>query len=335
MSAAPDLACLESPSRAEALALAADLHRTYHRRLVRLCVRHLGDPALAEDIAQDTILRAIRFLPTYDVDRPIWPWLATIATRLCTDAALRRQWEESVPEVPDESDPRHEADSAVERLHVSLALAELPQRQREALQLRYLDDCDRVTAARLLGVTANAFDQLLWRARVRLHERLKVTQAGASGIVLTVPLRWLRRKLRTAGGPLTSMASTAAVVLPLAATSLAVVVAGGVTPLDAGRARLDSVSAATTHPVAAKPDGIATRTHSAPARRSRVQAASAADPSTRASVSLTPTPFAPGRQEEHHLTVPTPYGTVTVKGYTNRSPGAGLVCSLPGVACVH
>src|SRR3954447_13125356 len=61
------------------------LYRRYYPRLVRVCARHVRDDHLAEDLAQETLLRALRCVAGYDTSRPMWPWLKTIATRLCYD----------------------------------------------------------------------------------------------------------------------------------------------------------------------------------------------------------------------------------------------------------
>ena len=49
------------------------LYRRYFPRLVRLARRRLRDDAAAEDVAQDTILRALHHLERFDRSRPMWP----------------------------------------------------------------------------------------------------------------------------------------------------------------------------------------------------------------------------------------------------------------------
>jgi RNA polymerase sigma-70 factor (ECF subfamily) len=55
----------------------------------RLCA-HLVDPSSADDLAQETYLRALRALPSYEARAPFRPWLLSIARRTCMDALRRR-----------------------------------------------------------------------------------------------------------------------------------------------------------------------------------------------------------------------------------------------------
>ena len=173
------------------------LHVEFYDRLVRLCTQRLRDHGLAEDIAQDTILRARRFWDTYDNERPTWPWLKTIAVRLCLDASQVRSREVYPGAVPEQPDAIDRTERLLDKLTVQGALAELPERQRLALQLRYLDDRDRDSSAEVLGVTVNAFDQLINRARLRLASLLDPNGPGAPLASILLPVRWLRRCLQT------------------------------------------------------------------------------------------------------------------------------------------
>lgn len=64
-----------------------DEHRSH---LWGLCYRVTGNAADADDLVQDTFRRALE-RPPADLERPLRPWLATVATRLCIDALRRRQ----------------------------------------------------------------------------------------------------------------------------------------------------------------------------------------------------------------------------------------------------
>jgi RNA polymerase sigma-70 factor (ECF subfamily) len=55
-----------------------------------LCYRMLGHRQDAEDVAQDTFLRAIRGVAGFDVERPVRPWLLGIAANRCRTAIGRR-----------------------------------------------------------------------------------------------------------------------------------------------------------------------------------------------------------------------------------------------------
>lgn len=146
----------------------AALYREYFARLVRLCRARTGDLATAEDLAQEALLRALNHMDRFQVDRPMWPWLKTIAIRLTIDYSRQRRPEPC----EDPCEGRSVTDDTgwlEEGPILNEALAGLPARQRVALQLRYLDDWSPAEAAAALGLTRPAFDQLLFRARGKLR----------------------------------------------------------------------------------------------------------------------------------------------------------------------
>ena len=64
----------------------------HQQAVFRLCYLLLGDPDDAEDIAQETFLRAWKYLKSFDSTRPLRPWLLSIASNL---ASNRRRSAES------------------------------------------------------------------------------------------------------------------------------------------------------------------------------------------------------------------------------------------------
>lgn len=146
----------------------AALYREYFSRLVRLCRARTGDLATAEDLAQEALLRALNHMDRFQVDRPMWPWLKTIAIRLTIDWSRQRRPEPC--EDPCEGQSTNDDTGWLEEGPIlAEALAGLPARQRVALKLRYLDDWSPAEAAAALGLTRPAFDQLLFRARGKLR----------------------------------------------------------------------------------------------------------------------------------------------------------------------
>jgi len=72
---------------------AASIHLVsrYHRLLFSLCVRILGHRQDAEDVLQETFLRAIRAIHGFDSQRSLRPWLLGIAANRCRTALARRK----------------------------------------------------------------------------------------------------------------------------------------------------------------------------------------------------------------------------------------------------
>ena len=167
------------------------LYRRYFPRLVRLCARLTKDSAAAEDIAQETLVRAHDHLGRFDLSRPMWPWLKTIAKRLIIDHVRA-----TARELPMEDDhrqgPRVEHAWTEEREVLAQALSKLPARQRTAMALRYIEDWEGPEAAEYLGLSGLAFRQILHRAKRKLHTEYRKIAEPAWGAIL-VPAGWLRR----------------------------------------------------------------------------------------------------------------------------------------------
>ena len=62
----------------------------FRRSVYRFCWRLLRSPD-AEDLAQDTFVRAFVHFERFDPERPVLPWLIAIARRLCLDVLRRRK----------------------------------------------------------------------------------------------------------------------------------------------------------------------------------------------------------------------------------------------------
>ncbi|HEV2755935.1 MAG TPA: RNA polymerase sigma factor, partial [Actinomycetota bacterium] len=218
-------------------ALAADqeafgfLYRRFYPRLVRLIVRKSGDRALAEDIAQETLLRALDKLATFDSSRPLWPWLKTIATNLMVDSGRKRS-REVAWEPDDDTVPAKEMPGCEDGMLLAQVLQNLPDRQRVAVSLRYLQDWESSEAASFLGLTIPAFEQLLFRARKRLRVEYSRIAQGAFGLA-ALPLRWLRRESTRLGAQFPGARRMIEVTSQLGPVTWAQAAAGGLVLLTA------------------------------------------------------------------------------------------------------
>src|SRR5437870_7586417 len=68
-----------------------ELHRRYVASIYRLVRRKLGDALLAEDIAQETFMKALRMMDRVDDSFNFGGWVHTVARNLCYDELRRRQ----------------------------------------------------------------------------------------------------------------------------------------------------------------------------------------------------------------------------------------------------
>jgi RNA polymerase sigma-70 factor (ECF subfamily) len=146
-------------------------------RLLALASRMLGDRIEAEDVAQETFLRIWREAPNWRFrGAPFDSWLYRVALNLCHDR-LRQRREKTVAVPPDRMDPAPPPDAVLEeradQQRVSAALQSLPERQREAIVLQYYQDLSNIEAADVMGISVEALESLLSRARRNLRAYLK------------------------------------------------------------------------------------------------------------------------------------------------------------------
>ena len=160
-------------------AFGALVHK-YQRRLFALTLMMVRQPAGAEEVTQDTFVRAFTHLDHYDEGRPFYPWLATIAVRLAQNwlrhhgrvviregAALDSAGE---PGGPPPALNELIADEHSRRLWA--AVAALPSGERTVVTLYYREEMTVSDIARTLGVTAGTIKTLLFRARRHLRTRI-------------------------------------------------------------------------------------------------------------------------------------------------------------------
>ena len=146
------------------------------RRILALAERMLGDAAEAEDVAQETFLRVWRHAPRWKPGAARFDtWLHRVTLNLCYDR-LRRRRERPTAEPPDRPDPGPAPDRGLEAedvgRRVRVALLALPERQREAIVLCHYQELGNIEAAGLMGVSVEALESLLSRARRALRGAL-------------------------------------------------------------------------------------------------------------------------------------------------------------------
>lgn len=159
--------------------------------------RLLGDFPLAEDVAQETLLRAIE-RPPMDTDRPWRPWLLRVATRLSLDQLRRRRargWRgpwlpTPVPiDMVDLGEPgpeaRYQARESASMAFL-VALEQLTPRARAVLVMRDVLGWSAAETAEALGMREGNVKVTLLRARRALDgfERHRTADRGAAGEAL-------------------------------------------------------------------------------------------------------------------------------------------------------
>jgi RNA polymerase sigma-70 factor (ECF subfamily) len=171
----PDADCL-APAAAGDEAAFATLVDRHLVRLHGLAARILGVQAEAEDVVQETLLRAWRELPRW---RPgaarFSTWLQRVALNLVNDRLRRRREQiglEAIDLVDGVPGPEPGLVRAELAQQVRAALQQLPPRQRDALLLCHYQGLGNIEAAAILEVSVDALESLLARGRRALRDRL-------------------------------------------------------------------------------------------------------------------------------------------------------------------
>lgn len=147
--------------------------------------RHHSTADRAEDVVQDVLLTIHRVLHTYDPDRSLHLWVASIAKRRSIDSLRRRgrvQKNEVFAPISYETYPdlaaNGEVEAREEAASVESALADLPPKQREALELVKLKELSLAEAAAASGQTTGALKVNLHRALQKLRQRMDGAPPG-------------------------------------------------------------------------------------------------------------------------------------------------------------
>jgi RNA polymerase sigma-70 factor (ECF subfamily) len=178
-----DLGKLKTGDRAEF----ARLVETYYELIYRLAVKMLANPQDAEDILQETFIKAYRHIGSFDGRSSLSTWLYRIATNEALMFLRKRQPELLSVEEPDGSDegeqepmqivdwccmPEEELMSTEAVKHLDKAIEALPPNLRIVFILRDIQGLSTREVSEVLNLSEVAVKTRLSRARLRLRENL-------------------------------------------------------------------------------------------------------------------------------------------------------------------
>ena len=152
-----------------------------------LAYRKLGDFHIAEEITQDTFLKAYQKLSTLKDPGRFPGWLYVIAARCCISwFRQNRVQTESLDSVKREMDTQSwlKYTDAHLREEVHNALESLPESERTVLTLYYMAGMTCEEIGRFIGTSCGAIRDRLYRARIRLKEELTMIEETLSGFQL-------------------------------------------------------------------------------------------------------------------------------------------------------
>jgi len=162
-----------------------ELVRKYQQTLFNLAYHNMGRRGDVEDVTQKIFTKVYFSLPKFDNDRPFFPWVYRIAVNQCYDELRRARRRRSLAF----SELNLQDSESIERLirHEDLTevpveerqemydllqkmLDRLPEKQRNAIVLRDLDEVPYEKMAELMNCTEQAARLKVFRARMRLRD---------------------------------------------------------------------------------------------------------------------------------------------------------------------
>lgn len=164
-----------------------EIVRRYTRKMVNVAYQITGDRDQADDIAQETFLRAYKSASRYTEMAKFSTWLYTIAINLCRNELRRRKFKpyslEEMAEREDEgkiridiADQRSKPDGDLERketvLHVQRAIAMVPAKFRVPMVLRDIQDLSYEEIGTMLNLPEGTVKSRINRARLRVKQIL-------------------------------------------------------------------------------------------------------------------------------------------------------------------
>jgi RNA polymerase sigma-70 factor (ECF subfamily) len=179
MEATPDGVLLRRCKNSDVEAF-GELVKRYQQAVFNVCFRMLQERRDAEDLTQETFIRAYRRLETFDIERPFGPWIRRVATNLCLNYLEKRY----VPHMPldeERDQPTKSTSIGTEEISIKVevqnrvraAIMELPSKYRAVIELRHYQALNYAEISETLNIPMSDVKSHLFRARKRLAERLK------------------------------------------------------------------------------------------------------------------------------------------------------------------
>lgn len=153
----------------------------YREPVIRVVYRLCGDMQLAEDAAQETLIRAWQQLPRYKAQAPFQNWLYRIAINRAVDFLRRERGSvdiETLPLPANQSGPEQAAESADRAEAVRRAVLSLPEASRAVIILREYEGLSYQDIAETLAIPIGTVMSRLNYARAKLREILAPWMEG-------------------------------------------------------------------------------------------------------------------------------------------------------------
>lgn len=159
----------------------AQLFEQYNAPVLNYLHRMVSDRALAEDLTQDTFIKAYNALPRTKPDLAFKAWLYRIATNTAISHMRRGKIVRWLPFLTDREHPDELIERSVSRkMDISEALDKLPKHYAAALLLRHYQGLSLAETAQALEITENAAKLRLFRARKAFAQIYGISPDGVA-----------------------------------------------------------------------------------------------------------------------------------------------------------
>jgi len=164
------------------------LYRLHSRRVYALCLRMVGSPSDAEDLAQEAFLQLFRKIGTFRGESAFSTWLH----RMTVNVVLMRLRKKTLPasSLEEATDPDEEAggprrdfgapdlrlEGSIDRVNLDRCVEQLPHGYRTVFELHDVQGFEHNEIARIMGCSIGNSKSQLHKARMRLRELLHEEQ---------------------------------------------------------------------------------------------------------------------------------------------------------------
>ncbi|MCS6860905.1 MAG: sigma-70 family RNA polymerase sigma factor [Abditibacteriales bacterium] len=173
-----------------------DVVEKYHQKVFNLVYRYLNDYDEAQDLTQDTFVRAYQSWTTFRGESQVYTWLYRIALNLChnrlkqlrrrqrvevesLDQPVEGESEDIVREVPDLSlAPERLVENKELQQVIRRAIRQLPEDYKQVIILRDIEGFSYSDIAKMTGSSLEAIKSRLFRARTALRDLLRPYLSG-------------------------------------------------------------------------------------------------------------------------------------------------------------
>jgi RNA polymerase sigma-70 factor (ECF subfamily) len=153
--------------------------KRYQQSVFNVCYRMLGERMEAEDLAQETFIRAYQRLETFDADRPFGPWIRRVATNTCLNhiqgqkpESYELDEERDRSPVPSGEQPEIYLQGTQVAEEIRKAIISLPPHYHAVIELRHYQEMSYSEIADALELPISDVKSHLYRARRRLAKLL-------------------------------------------------------------------------------------------------------------------------------------------------------------------